>query len=411
MKRIALLMASIAVTVMLNGCGNKSSSADAAPDFTAVAGDGFVTLTWTAQPDVDYWLFYARGTTVTTSNWLSLGGTAIVNASSPNTISGLTNGTAYSFTMNARKNGGPGGAGAPTKVVTPRFAGATWTAGTPLGTGRLNGVSAAATTNVAVGAGGAIFASIGGTAPVARTNPAAPADLNATAFGGAGFLAVGNAGTTIFSTDGATWLTRTSSTVADLYGIASPGTGAFVTVGAGGSTNFSADGITWMSTTSATTKNLYSAIYGGGRYVAVGAQGTVITSTDGTTWQAVAVNTTNDLRGVTLGVLSTTTGIGTTAVTTTSNLFVAVGAAGTLLTSVDGLTWTLRTPISNNNIAGVAFGGQFVAVGNAGSIYTSADGITWQVRTSGTVNDLAAVARTSSGYAAVGAAGTNLSSF
>ncbi len=411
MKRIALLMASIAVTVMLNGCGDKSSSADAAPDFTAVAGDGFVTLTWTAQPGVDYWLFYAKGTGVTTSNWLSLGGSAVINASSPNTISGLTNGTAYSFTMNARKNGGPGGAGAPTQVVTPRFAGAVWTAGTPLGTGKLNGVSAAATTNVAVGTGGAIFASINGAAPTAQTNPSTPVDLNATAFSGAGFLAVGNAGTTIFSTDGATWLARTSSTVADLYGIASPGTGAFVTVGAGGSTNFSADGTTWTATTSATTRNLYAAVHGGGRYVAVGAQGTVITSTDGVAWQAVTVNTTNDLRGVSLGVISTTTGTGTAAVTTTSNRFVAVGAAGTLLTSSDGLTWTLQAPISTNNIAAVAFGGQYVAVGNAGSIYTSADGITWQVRTSGTANDLAAIARTSGGYAAVGAAGTNLSSF
>ena len=411
MKRIALLMAFIAVTVMLNGCGGKSSSADAAPDFTAVAGDGFVTLTWTAQPGVDYWLFYAKGTTVTTSNWLSLGGTAIINASSPYTINGLNNGTVYSFTMNARKNGGPGGAGAPTKVATPRFAGITWTAGTPLGTGKLNGVSAASTTNVAVGTGGAIFASISGAAPAARVNPSAPADLNATAFGGAGFLAVGNAGTTISSTDGATWVTRSSSTVADLYAIASPGTGAFVTVGAGGSTNYSADGTTWIATTSATTKNLYGAVYGSGRYVAVGAQGTVITSTDGTTWQAVAVNTTNDLRSVALGVINTTTGTGTAAVVMTSNLFVAVGAAGTLLTSSDGLTWTLRAPISANNMAGIAFGGQYVAVGNAGSIYTSADGITWQVRTSGTANDLAAIARTSSGYAAVGAAGTNLSSF
>ena len=92
-------------------------------------------------------------------------------------------------------------------------------------------------------------------------------------------------------------------------------------------------------------------------------------------------------------------------------MFVAIGAAGTVLTSSDGLTWTPRSAISANTMNAVAFGGQFVAVGNAGSIYTSLDGITWQAQASGTVNDLTALVRTSSGYLAVGAAGTNLTSF
>jgi len=59
----------------------------------------------------------------------------------------------------------------------------------------------------------------------------------------------------------------------------------------------------------------------------------------------------------------------------------------------------------------VVYGGQFVAVGKAGSLFTSQDGVTWQVRDSGTPNDLTAVTRTLSGYTAVGAAGTNISSF
>jgi len=141
-------------------------------------------------------------------------------------------------------------------------------------------------------------------------------------------------------------------------------------------------------------------------YVAVGADGTVITSTDGTTWKSVAVNTTRDLRGVTFGVLTTITGLTTTA----TNVFVATGAAGTVLTSNDGLTWTLQSPISTNTVNAVAFGGRFVAVGNAGRIYTSADGASWQAQASGTANDLTAIARTSDGYVAVGAAGTTLTS-
>lgn len=411
MNRFVLLMASIAITAVLNGCSGKGSASDAPPDLTAIPGDGVVTLAWTAAPDVEYWLFYASGSAVTTSNWSSIGGKAVINATSPYTITGLTNNSVYSFTMNGRKSGGPGGPGAPTQVVSPRFAGTKWTVAPPLGTGKLNGVSAIATTNVIVGSGGAIFAGANGTTAVAQTNPATPADLNALTYGGLGFAAVGAAGTIVFSSDTTTWAARTSGSVADLYAVTSPGTGGFAAFGAAGTTLYSADGITWTAATSATTQNLYAAAYGVGRYVAVGAGGTIVTSTDRTTWQAVASNTTSDLRAVALGVFLTTTGTGVTAVTTTTNLFVAMGAAGTLVTSSDGLTWTLRAPISPGTINAVAFGGQFVAVGNAGSIFTSLDGLTWTPQASGTTNNLNALVRTSSGYTAVGAAGTVLTSF
>jgi hypothetical protein len=408
-KRFVLLVASIAITAVLGGCNKSSTSADAAPDFKATAGDASVTLTWTAAPDVDYWLFYAPGTNVTSTNWASIGGKAIVSATSPFTVSGLINNTAYSFTMNARKNGGPGGPGAPTQVVTPRLAGTNWTVNTALGTGRLNGASATVGANVIVGAGGVIFAGAPNAIPTAQTNPGAPADLNAVTTGGA-FVAVGNAGTVVFSADGATWVTKTSGTVADLYAVSSAGTGAFVAVGAAGTTIFSADGTTWTTPTSATTKNLYGSTYGLGRYMAVGEAGTIVTSTDGATWTSVASGTTNDLRAVALATFVTTTGTGTTAVTTTTNLFVALGAAGTLVTSVDGLAWTARAPISTSTINAVTYSGQFVAVGAAGKIFTSLDGITWQAQTSGTTNDLNALVRTSNGYTAVGAAGTFLTS-
>lgn len=410
MKRLVLLVAAIAIAVVLGGCNKSSVSADPPPDFKAVAGDTIVTLTWTAAPDVEYWLFYATGTNVTSTNWSSIGGRAVINVTSPYTISGLTNNTTYSFTMNARKNGGPGGPGAPTQVVTPRFAGSNWAVSAPLGTGRLNGISTTALTNVIVGSGGVIYAGANGTVPVTQTNPSAPADLNGVVNGGVGFAAVGASGTIVFSADGTTWTTKTSGTVADLYAVTTPGTGTFVAVGAAGTTLFSNDGNTWTVATSATTKPLYAVAYGVGRYVAVGAGGTIVTSTDGTTWTAVATTATGDLRAVTLGTFLVTTGTGATATTTTSNIFVATGVAGALLTSTDGLIWTPRSPISPATMNAVAFSGQFVAVGNAGSIYTSADGITWQARTSGTANDLTALGRTLSGYTAVGAAGTNLTS-
>jgi hypothetical protein len=391
---------------MLNGCSSNSSSADAPPDLKVVAGDSSATLTWTADPDVEYWIFYAKGTTVTTANWLSLGGSAITKVTSPYVVGGLLNGTTYSFTINGRKNGGPGGVGAPSQVATPRLAGTIWTVLPPVGTGRLNGVSVATTTVVSVGAGGTIFSSVNGATATAQTNPAAPAELNAVLNGGLGFAAVGAAGTVVFTSDALTWATKTSGTVADLFAVASPGTGSFAAVGAAGAIITSGDGTTWTVATSPTTKNLYSAVYGNAKYVAVGAEGTLITSTDGVTWQSVATNTSRDLRAVAFGSYVTT--VGTTTTTTTT--FVALGAAGTLLTSSDGVTWTLQPAMSTNNIASVVYGGQFVAVGNSGSIFTSADGITWQTQTSGTTNDLTAVARTATGYVAVGAAGTYLTS-
>jgi len=90
---------------------------------------------------------------------------------------------------------------------------------------------------------------------------------------------------------------------------------------------------------------------------------------------------------------------------------VAVGAAGTIVTSENGTDWTPLAPLTASDLNAIVFGGQFVAVGKAGVIFTSSDGLTWTARNSGTTNDLAAVVRTLSGYTAVGAQGTNVSTF
>jgi hypothetical protein len=406
MKSIALFLSSFILALTLAGCGsNSGSSADAPPDLKAVAGDAQVTLTWTPQPDVEYWLFYAPGNNVTTSNWASIGGRAVLDVSSPYVLSGLINGSTYSFTINGRKKGGPGGPGSPTQVAVPRLAGSVWSAGAALGTATLNGVAAgvitAGNSTATVGNGGAIFSSIAGATALARTNPAGAADLNAIAFGASGYVAVGAAGTILLSTDALTWTAQTSNTTNTLYGIVNNGASGFVAVGAGGTILNSADGKTWTVATSGTTNDLYAITLGSGRYVAVGKGGTLLTSSDTTTWVAVTVDTTNDLRGVVAG----------TNATTTTILYVAVGASGTLLTSTDAAAWTKQTPISANNLAAVIYGGQFVSVGNAGSIYTSTDGTTWTSQTSGTTSDLKAVTRSTAGYTAVGAAGTNLFSF
>jgi hypothetical protein len=58
-------------------------------------------------------------------------------------------------------------------------------------------------------------------------------------------------------------------------------------------------------------------------------------------------------------------------------IFVAVGEAGTLLTSPDGVTWTSRTSPATGNLYGVVYAeGQFIVVGE--DILTGTpDGVTW----------------------------------
>lgn len=408
MKFPFLTAAATALALLLGGCGNKGSSADPPANFKATAADASVILTWTAEPDVDYWIFYAPGESITTVNWALSGGAVITKATSPATIGGLTNGRTYSFTINGRKDGGPGGPGAPTQVAVPRLSGTVWTVGTPLGTGMLtgavNGNLAAGNADVVVGAGGIIYSGINGVALAPVTNPAAPADLNAVWYSSLGFVAAGASGTLLYSLDTTTWSRQTSNTTATLFAGANAGVGGFVAVGAAGTILLSTNGTDWIAAASGTTNHLYGATFGNGRYVVVGANGTILTTIDGTAWTTATSGTTLDLRSVAYAALADSA----------SNLvfrYVAVGAGGTVLTSIDGTTWTAQAPVTTNDLTAITYGGQFVAVGKGGTILTSLDGLAWETRASGTTNDLTAVSRTLSGYMAVGAQGTIVTSF
>ena len=65
-------------------------------------------------------------------------------------------------------------------------------------------------------------------------------------------------------------------------------------------------------------------------------------------------------------------------------VYVAVGAAGTILTSGDALNWTVQTLLPGPAFHGVLWttinGGEFVAVGSSRGIVTSPDGMTWTQR-------------------------------
>jgi len=405
MRRLLVLVAAILAGLLVAGCGGNGKSADApAGGLNLVAGDGVITVTWSMASGVDYWLFYANSASISTSNWTTIPGSrSAMGVASPYVVTGLTNGAVYSFTLNGRTGGGPGGDGTPSVSAVPRLAGtataslsAPWTAGTTLGANDLRGVTWG-TAFVAVGANGAMYSSADGTTWTALNSTVA-ANLNAAVYRGV-YLAAGDGGTMLYSTDAVTWTPRTAGTANNLNAIAT-NSGLFVAVGAKGTIVYSADGITWAAAAnSATTNDLYAVTsYANGLWIAVGANGTLITSADGSTWTARASNTALDLKGVAYGVSTATNAV----------LLVAVGANGTLITSPDALTWTAQTAIGTNTLSAVTYGTQFIAVGANGSIFTSTDGGTWAGQPSTTNSNLNAIVHAPYSYSVVGAAGVNL---
>jgi photosystem II stability/assembly factor-like uncharacterized protein len=385
-----------AAAALLAGCGGSNGESAPPPTNVAVtAGDARVTVTFDGVDGVDYWVFFAPGTNVTADNWFTVPGAAVVrNAKSPQVINGLRNGQAYSLAMNGRRDGGPGGSGTGTFVFTPRLAGVTWTAGTPITNVELRGAAVLGKV-VVVGTGGTIQTSTDGKTFAAATS-GVTTDLNDAFVSGSStspnFYVVGAGGTILYSGDAATWTARTSGTTANLNSF-TIGASRFVAVGDNGTIVTSTDGTTFTPTTSGTTANLTRVVYSG-RFVAVGTGGTVLTSTDGVTWQASTSNTTADLRAIVL----TTSG------------WVALGSNGTNITSADSLTWTARPGIGAVNFRAAVRGNQVVAAGSNGAIYTSTDGLTWVAQNSGTTANLNALSLIVGGYLAVGAGGVNVTS-
>ena len=85
-----------------------------------------------------------------------------------------------------------------------------------------------------------------------------------------------------------------------------------------------------------------------------------------------------------------------------------VGVAGTLVTSPNGITWTLQPAPTTATLNAVVYGSQYVAVGANGTVLTSADGLAWTAQVSGTLNNLYAIEHAPNSYSAVGAGGANV---
>lgn len=222
--------------------------------------------------------------------------------------------------------------------------------------------------------------------------------------------AVGHRGLVMRGADGGQWTTERPRTTLHLRGLAHSGT-QYVAVGGnesdlvGGRVLTSPDGFNWQERDIAVPTALLDATWTGTQFVAVGVNSVIATSPDGITWtqrnqgpgivmRSVAAS---GERIVVVGhdvvayyVLTSTDGINWTvaltgggelnAVRWIDNEFVAVG--NTILRSGNGTNWQ-QSPVPDVTFTDLAHGtGVYVAVTANGALYSSPDAASWTQRDS-----------------------------
>lgn len=150
-----------------------------------------------------------------------------------------------------------------------------------------------------------------------------------------------------------------------LYGVANK-SGTTVAVGTDGAVLITKNGLSYKSSISGTMANLYgiAACFNLDRFVAVGNAGTIISSENGIDWNVASYSYSHNFH----------------AVASSSVRFVAVGESGVIATSADGDNFTPITSPVSVSLNDVFFDGlRFLAVGDNGTIIKSSDGLTWNI--------------------------------
>ncbi len=463
MKKLYCMLIVAMATMLLGGCLDNGSTYAPPANFAATAGDGRVTLTWTPNYAIDYWVFSATDPSITAFNWIDLPNAhAYTIVPEPLYLCGLFMGDQYSFAANGRTSGGPGGPSSPTVSATPYDASTTtWTLGSPVSGANLYGVGYTSlfscwnnpTTSGAgifamVGAGGAIYTSSDGKS---WAHQAAPTGFTSDLYAVTGYttftnqyvpwpglpvpppllwVAVGKGGSSLYSTDGVNWQMGGSNasptlgfatTNQDLHDI-TQGFGIFVAVGNAGTIMSTYDGLNWiMAANQPSSYNLWG-IARGSVYVAVGEHGTILTSPDGSNWMAPSTPvTSNNLRKVAISPVGSLTGI-----------VVAVGDQGTIVTSLNnGISWSpvitlpgapnlISVTVENKVFANVsadpvlafaAPSSEFVAMDSKGNVYTSVNGIDWSGPSPTPISNPNAMFASGFGYVAAGNGGATAYAF
>jgi hypothetical protein len=135
----------------------------------------------------------------------------------------------------------------------------------------------------------------------------------------------------------------------------------------------STDLVTWTDVHTG-VPGMHGVAWNGTRYVAVGIYGTILTSVDGVSWSEATTGSAASFLGVAWS----------------GSQFAVVGSPSAVMTSSDGLSWTNRTaPEANQSVRNVVWNGsEFVAFGLMSEVWASADGVTWEARSTGAYSSI-----------------------
>ena len=201
---------------------------------------------------------------------------------------------------------------------------------------------------------------------------------------GSHFVAVGGRNNILTSWDGRNWIARQSPDSSVALNCVAGFDRQVVACGGGGAVLLSMDGgDRWSVESSGQEGDLYDVVHTGSRYLAVGTAGTIVSSVNGVDWSSHDSGTTNVL----------------SALTSDGSVCIAVGVGPTILRSIDdGVTWSpVPSPTGSGILSAVTCNrsGLFVAAGAAGLSMCSTDhGQTWKLlggTPSGAVNLSSAV--------------------
>ena len=333
-------------------------------------------ISWTVQTSNTtqalYSAFFADGTWVVSGNvgtiLTSANGVTWVNRTA---TSGLTQALFAVGYFSGKFYVCGGGGVVADSTAANILAGTAFTTRTSNVTTILYGISTNGTRLFVSGDTGGITTSDDGIAFTSRTGNAAT--LNGSAFGAGTYVIVGNAanGSGLIATvDPVTFaytrrVSGTTNTINDVAFL----NGAFYAPHTAGIQR-STDGITYTTQTVGGTAFAINRVsYDGTRHIAVGAGGRYTLSTDnGLTWSASALNgvTTQNLNGL----------------ASFGGLTVACGNAGTIITTTNGTTYTLRTSGTTANLFSVMYStrdSMWYAAGDNGTILRAADPTgTWE---------------------------------
>ena len=263
-------------------------------------------------------------------------------------------------------------------------------------TRNLYSIWASGTDLYAVGEGGIILHSSGGSWSSESSSPSVTTDLYDVTSSGGNLFAVGAAGVILKRNTGAFWTKETSNTVRDLHGLVGTPSGDVYAVG-NNATVVRYTGGTWTASTDGLLNNsnlnaIATGATGSPLYITSGS-GDIFSLSAGTYTRLYQTNQA-DLRGIAVSSFG----------------IIAVGqqgTVGTILRSTTGTTWTAEAINSQNALNAVAAGSaEVIAVGESGAMQRY-DGNPWTPLSSGLTSQLRAVHGVDAQHAwAVGLSGT-----